>query len=535
MRRQAWRRPILELAVTAATLGPAFVIFYHSFSGDASIFFTFFKRFFTLPFSYQPGTVSFGASSPLHVLVNAPIHLAAGQYWLPVAKAFNYLLIVFGVCLLNRALRGDLVTLSVLLLLTVLNRALLITTAQLYETGLTFFVVSVTYFFVKRRLYGPAILMAGGLYLARPEVALVTIVLDGYLWYVSGNRRRVTGLILLSAIPATAYHAYIYLHTGAILPSSVYMRGVEALEHRVSWVDALTGSIRLLQGGDGAIYLVGLVSLLVLGARRRVCSYAEELIFMLPVGVLYLAVPPGHYIIRYLLPITPIIQATIARELRVILNDIFPAQRTATPPGSPVVTRRTDWACAALLLILVLGTYRGYLSYLKQPRYDYDTLLLRDLAAALNEVAGEGDRLFLYEIQAQYYLKAFCYSPDSLVGNQLLDVVHKRNTYEDFIVRHRVNFIVTANAFNYRKVFAGTLLEKLYLHDLSSRVGDTVTLNGLRFRKILTSPVFADPRYYRTVSFSGLNVGDSLRLYGKWNRLWVGHHPMWNSVYAVQP
>jgi len=522
----ACRRPLGELALATAALAPAYLLFAHSYSGDAAIFFTFFKQFFSLPFSFQEGTVSYGASSPLHVVLNAPLHLVAGSHWLAACRLFNYGLIALGCVLLNRAIRGDSLTLSLILVLTALNRPLLVHTAQLFETGLVYAAVALAYALLKRERPAQAILAAGALCLVRPELLLAAVAVDAALWWRGPERLRLAALAALSALPAALYHGYIYLQTGALLPSSLYMRGLEALERPLPWTERLAGSARLLSGPDGQIYLVGAALLAALLLRRRLAAYRWELLLSLPIVALYAAVPPRHYLLRYLLPVTPLVAALAAQEIRSLLE----SRGRAAEAGAGWVH---GLLCGLVLLCLV-PIYRGDLPYFRAPRYDYDTLLLRDLAERVNAVAGAGDRLFLYEIQGQYYIRAFCYSPDSLVGNQLLEVVHRRDSYQGFIARHGVKYIVTANAYAYRPVFAGTLLARLYAHDLESGVGEAVEIDGIRLRKVATNPVFADPRAYRWLPMAGLNHGEAVRVYGPWSRLWGGHHPMWNSLYAVQ-
>ena len=66
---------------------PIAFLYWNSQSGDASIYFTFIKNFFIKPFSFFPGDVSFGATSPLVVIFFAPIYSIFGSNnWIFIAK-----------------------------------------------------------------------------------------------------------------------------------------------------------------------------------------------------------------------------------------------------------------------------------------------------------------------------------------------------------------------------------------------------------------------------------------------------------------
>ncbi len=484
-------------------LAPLMFTLYHSMTGDAAIYFTFFKNFFDLPFSYQPNTVSFGATSPLHVVVFAPIHAIFGVYWLPVAKTINFIFVVTGVMLLNRAIKGNVLTAIVLSCLTLLNKPLLTATFQLYETGLAFFTISLIYFLIKQERPYAAVIAAGFLYLIRPELTLVTLAVDAYILMKSEHRDIVFAAVLISAIPAVSYHLYMFLHTGGFVPSSVYARMITSMEKTGSWLDRFVLSIKSVARPSGVVYLAGFFAVL---SVRKLWRYPIELLLITPVVLLYMIYPPGHYTQRYLLPITPILAVVV----------LFAVNR---------FNRR--WLLIGSIPIM-LAAHVAYAQI--PPRYDYDTLLLKDLSEKLNVIASDTDRVLIYEIQAQYHLKQFCYSLDGIVGSQLFPALTSCETFAHFIADN-IQYVVTMDSYAYRKIYDNTLIESLYIHDLSNDVGDTVVIDGLRFEKILTNPVFS--HHFKTVPWSDLNVGDSLRVYADDNPLWAGHYPLWNSVYKV--
>ena len=62
-----------DYIISILLLTPLAIIYWNSLDGDAAIYFTFIKNFFSKPFSYYPGEVSFDYS-PLLVILYAPIY-----------------------------------------------------------------------------------------------------------------------------------------------------------------------------------------------------------------------------------------------------------------------------------------------------------------------------------------------------------------------------------------------------------------------------------------------------------------------------
>lgn len=533
IRMQLCRSLLLDFVIAAALLVPAYFLYHTSISGDASIYFTFIKNFFSLPFSFHPSAVSFGATSPLHVVMHAPIHRILREEWFPASQVLNFMLILVGIVFLKRAIQGSYSTLLLLSTFTLTAKPLLVATCQLYESSLVFLSLSVVYYLLKKSRLWQAVLIAGSLYLVRPELLLVTLAVDAYALFTSHRRILLAGVALSSFCPVLLYHAYVFFHTGQLLPSSVVARGLRALEDTAPWLNRARSAMSHLAGPPGYSYLLGTVSLCALG-MRKLRSHTVEILLFLPLPLLFLAVPPHDYMPRYLLPILPIAAATTTlaaeslwRSILVVLSRLFRRPEGVTEPW-----RRRSLAVFAVLS--ALAVYGRYLAAAENGRrYDYDTLLLKDLSSHLNRIATSQDKVILYEIQAQYYLSAYCISLDCIVGNSMLEVYRGNETLPDFIRREKVKYIVTMNSFNYRRAFNNTLLEDLYVHDLASRTGDVFTAEGLAFTKILTNEAFSDPRRYELRPWNNLNAGSELRVYNESNALWTGHPPMWNSVYRI--
>jgi hypothetical protein len=528
-------------------LAPSLVIYHGSLSGDAFVYLTYIRNFFSLPFSFQPGTVTFGATSPLHVLVHAPVAFLGGAGWIAWSRMLNGLLVVAGALALRRALGGGVPTLVLVAALVALDGTLLATAAQLFETGVMFLLVSVLLLFARRGRTEAAAAAAGLLYLVRPELLLSAAAIDLVLVWLSGRpgmvtrrggtmrRRRTVMAAAAGFAPAAIYHLYMLAMTGRLVPTSVEARAITALEGGRTWLEGLQSSWAAFEGPDGLLYLAGVVGIAVLAARCRSAGWEAGLLaalaLALPVALLYLAVPPGSQAPRYLLPVTPVLVVGAAwaiREAGARLASMTARAWTALPLR-PVVA-----GGLAAFVTLALVDAQAW-PRVGSPRYDEDTLLLRDLAAQLGPAVGPGDRVLIYEIQAQYVLPAFCLSADAIVGGQALQALLRREPWETFLAREKVRYVVTMESFNYRRIYAGTLLERIYLHDRAARVGDTMEAGGLRFRKVFENPVLGAPGGTGLLAMAGLNGLGTIRVYGPANRLWAGHALLWGAVYEVTP
>ena len=527
------RAPLATHVVVAALLlSPFAVVFWHSLSGDATVYFTFIERFFQKPFSYQAQTVSFGATSPLHVMIHAPLFQLLGRdHWLSASRAVNLLFVAAGVGLLTHAVGGRLSIVPLACLLAALNTDLFVTSAQFFETGLAFLMVAALYTAMTCGRLMRAAALCGLLYLVRPELILVGAAVEMLvllrLEAAEAPRTRQVVAVAMLLAPVVLYHLYMWRMVGTWVPSSVYARALTSLETTAPWSARFATSVRAATDAAGAFYAISIaaVGLAIVGGRAR--DYALELAMLTSV-VVYVAVPPLGYTNRYLLPLAPVLIAVVLRVSAAL-------GRAATTGASVARTRVLATSVSVVALGGLAATAAAAAPYAAHPRYDYDTLLLKDLADVLNPMTSPRDAVLIYEIQAQYYLHARCLSLDGIVGGQLLDALAGKESFEQFIEAHpEVRYVVTANAFNTRKIYEGTLLADLYAHDQRSDLDTVLASRGLRFRKIATNPVFSRPEYYREVRPAWLNTPFPIRVYGPWNPLWVEHSPLWNSVYRIE-
>lgn len=513
-------------------LTPFAFIYWHSISGDAAIYFTFIKRFFELPFSFRPGTVSFGASSPLHVMIHAPVFAVFGeQHWLAASKVINLSFIGVAVVLVNAAVDGGLVTLALTAMLAGLSGELFTASASLFETPLAFAVVALAYYGVRRGRGAISVAAAGLLYLVRPELVLLAAVIA--LMTVAQMRahgrtwQACLGTLSIAALPAVLYHVYMFAGSGELVPSSVRARAIAAMEIQQAWTIRIATSLRALTGTDGWLYVAAVCAAVSAVVAGRVRSYAVEAMLIGAVVAPFVAVPPLGYTPRYLLAAAPLAIALIACEARAIGRVVL-----AVAPAE--VGRAGRIAAASVIALLTGAQAVNAYGYRTHPRYDYDTVLLKDFAAVLNPIASPGEAVMVYEAQAQYYLQPPVLSLDGVVGNDLHDVLARRTTLTRFLRdRPGVRFVATMDSFNYRRLYAGTVLERLYVHDLDSPLGGALEEDGVRFVKIATNPVFSEPALHRHLAMASLNTGTAIRVYGSWNPLWADHAPLWNSLYRI--
>ncbi|NIR56229.1 MAG: hypothetical protein GWM98_19250 [Nitrospinaceae bacterium] len=120
----------------------------------------------------------------------------------------------------------------------------------------------------------------------------------------------------------------------------------------------------------------------------------------------------------------------------------------------------------------------------------------------------------------------------TVIGKQALEFLQGRESLENFLRRGKVDYIVTMNSFNYRRIYADTALVNLYAHDLSHPVGSVFRENGMTYSKVATNPDFADPARYQIHTVGPMNHDRQLRLFGSGTHR-TGTHIPWNSIYRV--
>lgn len=503
----------------------------NSVSGDASIYFTYFKNFLDLPFSYQEGVVSHGASSPLHVVVFGLVYALFGEYWLSAAKAINFGFVFVAMILLQRGLRLPVVLFPLLVSLVASFSVLMTATAELFEVGLVVLSISTLYVLLKQDRRMESVVVAGLLHLVRPELILITFAV--YAVYLFKFKEiRLLKTMLLMGLVVFGFYAYMALNGAGWIPSSVVARALKASEDHLSWMENVYQSARLLLVNRADPYLFCFtvffiyVGLVISRKQFPLC----EVLIVIPVLGLYIIFPPGVYVLRYLIPAVPVIsflsvwgvgEAFSKLEESIKHRFSFPEKIRGFAGWKGVLST----ALALVWIFLYAPWNRGFY------RVTQEEILLPQLAQVVNQVAQPEDRVLVYEIQCQFYMKAQAIGM-TVIGKQALDFLQGKESFEDFLKREHIRYVVTMNSFNYRRIYDHTSLVDMYAHDLSNPVGSSLKVNGITYTKIATNPDFADSKRYQIQTFAPMNYDSQLRVYGP-NSHRAGTHLTWNSIYRI--
>ena len=503
----------------------------NSVSGDASIYFTYFKNFLDLPFSYQTGVVSHGSSSPLHVVVFGMVYALFGDYWLNAAKIINFGFVFIAMIVLQRGLRLPVVLFPVLVSLVASFSVLMASTAELFEIGLVVLSISILYVLLKQDRRMEAVVVAGLLHLVRPELILITFAVYA-LYLFKYKEIRLLKVMLLMGLIDFGYYGYMALNGAGWLPSSVVGRALKASEDQLSWVENFSQSAKILLANLYNPYLVCLTAFFVyvglMIRRGRFPLY--EVLIVVPILGLYMMFPPGVYTPRYLIPAVPIIsflsvwligQACLKLEDRIQHQFNFMERIKGLGGWKGVLS-----AAFALVWVFLYAPWNfGFY------RITQEEVLLPGLAKVINQMAQPEDKVLVYEIQSQFYMKAQAIGM-TVIGKHALDFLQEKESFEDLIKRKHIQYVVTMNSFNYRRIYDKTALVDLYAHDISNPVGTLLEVNGITYTKIATNPDFADPKRYQIRTLAPMNHDSQLRYYGPSSHR-AGTHITWNSIYRV--
>jgi hypothetical protein len=505
----------------------------NSVSGDASIYFTYFKNFLDLPFSYQTGVVSHGSSSPLHVVVFGLVYAMFGEYWLNAAKVINFGFVFIAMVILQRGLRLPVVLFPLLVSLVASFSVLMASTTELFEIGLVVLSVSTLYVLLKQDRRMEAVVLAGLLHLVRPELILITFAV--YAVYLFKFKEiRLLKIMLFMGLIDFGYYGYMALNGAGWLPSSVVGRALKAGEDQISWMENFFQSARILLDNLANPYLFCFTAFFVYAGLmiRRGRFPLYEVLIVIPILGLYMIFPPGIYAPRYLIPAVPVISFLsvwlIEQALLKIEDRIKPRFNFLENTQSFGGWKGVLSTAFSLVWIFLYAPWTG--GYY---RVSQEEILLPGLAQMINRVAQPEDRVLVYEIQSQFYLKAQAIGM-TVIGKHALDFLQGKESFEDFLKRDHIQYVVTMNSFNYRRIYDQSALVDLYVHDLSNPVGSSLEVNGITYTKIATNPDFADPKSYRIHTFAPMNHDNQLRLYGP-NSHRTETHIAWNSIYRVFP
>lgn len=543
-----WRRQAGWFVVLPAMWALAFAFRAFEGTGDPDIYMMFYRHFFELPFSSYPGMVNYGTTSPLWAFVGAVVyHWFPADVWAYALRTLSFTLAGVAMMLVVRQfprLQAPPVQLAAVVLLLavfVTNPLMLSNIAFLYEIPLVLCYLAALWACAASGRWRAAILLNGSLYLVRPELAVLSVLLAGYFFCRAEDRRRALGWIALAYLPCVLYTAYMGVMTQTWIPTSAAGRTITALEKgdmpylAAFWISC-KGFLRPYLLGNVAVVLAVFLRLRRPRAAQAVHTEAPPAGFtcLFAAGLVlpFVLVPPMGYAARYLAPF-------------LVAQFIAAADVVASLSMEPRAGRwMTRVAAAALVVLVAAGAVRLWrtpqFAFVPGNKPSTEVVLGKDLADQLNPMLTPGDRVLVYEIQMQYYLDAPCISLDGIVGrSEMLPFLRHEEKLADAMRRHGVTYLVTMESFNYRPIYRDTDLVAVYNHDRASAVGDRFSLHGVTYTKVLTNPSFADPARYELVplarvGLTRMNNGDTV---AKVQAADAEHYPhcwpMWDSVYRV--
>lgn len=306
--------------------------------------------------------------------------------------------------------------------------------------------------------------------------------------------------VCISIGMAGTYYLWMWGQTGQLVPSSIAARAMRTQENILDMPrlkvlghffcfprPRLRGLCDVLAVG---CFAIGVVSLLFT-ERKATALLAISCCFVFLTALLL--VPAGNYTARYTVTVKPIVFLFSAVGISDAANWI-----------NARLSRDVRWLRIPLFGLAVVGLALapGYAAYQIHKAYSVrttampiETILERDTAAVLNNLAQRKERVLVYEIQTQYYLQSQAVSMDGIVGGEIIPYL-KTGDLVPFIKKHEIRWVCASNAMEYRPLLARTVLGQLWQQDGSIQIGGELTLRGLVFSKVFQ-------RSSRDVPFTG--------------------------------
>ena len=293
--------------------------------GDSSIYFTFCRNFFSKPFSYVDGKVSYGATSPLYCFLISIVYALFTDNYFFAMKIFSLSLLLISVIVINRALKGNLIVFFGMLATLCACEHTIFYSTGLFEVGLIDFSIALVIFSIMENHIVLSIYILGLLYLVRPEFALVTAGVDLMILFLEKNKKKNFVHMILSAIPLIIYTFYMTMQTGEIIPSSISGRILLANEFGYTIFEKWYLCIYALGGEYITIAEIVAFLLAVSFFARTVFKWERKYIYIIVIAVLIvlpqIVSPSVNYVVRYTIGIVPIILFIVGYLIKYILQD----------------------------------------------------------------------------------------------------------------------------------------------------------------------------------------------------------------------
>lgn len=445
---------LLILSVITLLIKNFFVI-----EGDPSIYLTFSKTFFESPFSFgQLDRISFGATSPVFLTIISFFHNLFGLDFFLIPFKFFYILIIFPLTIFflskltffqSNTFTNKFEKISIFLLL---NFYLLENGIVLYESFLIAFYISIIFILYQSNKYNLFILFGGLAYLIRPELILINFI----SLYLVFKDKKLFLLLILSTLPSISYHLYMYSYTGEIIPTSVLSRSVRFSDQKIimSYISIIRndpyivfqlfiiffGALSFIKNSNNLIKISGIFGLigviLFFSTKMFQARYFESFALLsMPITVYFL-------------------EKKILKKFNVLLF-IF---------------------CCSILLFKIFN-----------PAYSFESTLnnrlSRHFSNKINSIISEDDKILIYEIQNQYFLKSKVISLDSRVGSEAMELMKGNENLPQLMRTENIKYI------SIDKNISSLLKKDNYIRVLSDssdslEIGNRITINNSTFQKI---------------------------------------------------
>jgi len=475
------------------------VLNFNNNNGDPLVNLVFAKSFKNGFFYYGNEGPKSGSTSPLMVLITAPFYLLKVSSPIIYIKIFYiiiFLLTGYLFYLLGRKLFTHPLAPLILSALFLGNIWFGYLTATLYDSILLFLVLICFYhIFIdcyscikeKEQLsYGTGIILGiiGSLaLLARPDSGIALLV--GYGWLLlelwKNNKRGenynnlcvILSSFLVCFILGGGFYFLLGIKTGQFIPTSVLARAtLKSNSFSQSILKILTSHFYVYYLYFGYLCLSFLAFIFYIKHRNDYFRNAELIKLLFLTAILYFPIFLYSSETRYVSAAFP---AMIILSVYSIVQifEWFRAQK------------RIPLLVALLFILFSVYSMYSYKIFTRISFYPEDIIIEKTLCNYLNPIVQPSEKVAAYEVQIQYCLNSQIISLDGIVGGEILPYFYAYSDLSDFFKKYRPNYLILSDYVVYREEYYGTILETLFKSDNDAKLGDELTIKGIKFTKML--------------------------------------------------
>ena len=460
-------------------------------SGDSYVTLVVAKSFQKGFFYFGNEGPKWGSTSPLQVLLFAPFYRFV-QHPILMFKIIN-LILYFGTGYIIYQISKKILPsfYDFLPLVIWFNPYFSFLTVALYDTILFCFLFSILILlflnyiesnYKEDKLLFLIFCISGLLSLARPEGIAISLVIIGYLSIKEiildraiHLRQFLVGLIIFSLI-SLPYYILLAFRTHQFIPSSVKARILTAFYRQQEGL-FLFNLFKFNSIIEGVILIILLTSLFGIiyfirkSKKENIFGYCFVILTLLFLLV-YIAKD-----VRYTALIFPLASIFSVYFLNKVLTVFLPS------------SKRIIVLFAISLFLSPIITYKYINYYRNMPQWTEDVIFEANGAEFLNNICRPEDKVFAYEVQIQYFLNCQTISADGIVGGEILPYLYppKPGKITEFLLKYKPKYIIISSAFEYRKEYKNSILEKLYLEDKKIKPKESIFINNIQFVKMINN------------------------------------------------